>query len=383
MRFHHPARPTLISCIIALVTLCGLATTPAMAQRVVLDFEGLKGMTFWSRSPIPAESRLSDTFLRTFGVQFSSGNSYVAVVENGIDHAVSGRNGIGGATTDDKLTYDSQTPVVARFFDPANPAIAAVTDFVSARGDLWGSGLPVTLKAFDVNGNLLTETSTADSGGETLVVSSPGIHSVEFHGTIDDAGVALDDFTFNRVRSTGISAAAMPPRIVLDFEGFGGMTFISRNTIPPSARLSDAFLFTDGVRFSSGSPFVAVTENGVGHAPGGKNGIGGSTPDGKLTYDRTYPIMARFFDPKNPAVPAVTDYVSVRGDLWGGGQTIVLNAYDLDGKRIGSSTVVDDGNATMTIATPGIHYIEFLGTQDDGGVSLDNLTFNPVVPIRR
>lgn len=27
--------------------------------------------------------------------------------------------------------------------------------------------------------------------------------------------------------------------------------------------------------------------------------------------------------------------------------------------------------------------LEFLGTQDDGGVSLDNFTFNPVVPIRR
>lgn len=93
--------------------------------------------------------------------------------------------------------------------------------------------------------------------------------------------------------------------------------------------------------------------------------------------------MARFFDPKTPSVPGVTDYVSVRGDLWGSGQTIVLNAYDLDGKRVGSSTVVDDGHATMTIATPGIQSIEFLGTQDDGGVSLDNLSFNPVVPIRR
>ena len=264
MRFRHFARVNVISSIIAIVTFSGIGATPAMAQRVVLDFEGLKGMTFWSRSPIPPESRLSDAFLRTYGVQFSSGNSYVAVVENGIDHAVSGKNGIGGATSNNMLTYDSQIPVVARFFDPANPAIAGVTDFVSARGDLWGSGLPVTLKAFDVNGNLLTEASTSDSGGETLVVSSPGIHSIEFHGTIDDAGVALDDFTFNRVRSTGVNAAATPRRIVLDFEGFGAMTFISRSAIPPSARLSDAFLLTDGVRFSSGSPFVAVTENGAG-----------------------------------------------------------------------------------------------------------------------
>jgi hypothetical protein len=381
MRTRRSAR-TVNTCI-AILMLSGVYAIPASAQRVVLDFEGLQGMTFWSRSPIPPESRLSDAFLRTYGVQFSSGNSYVAVVENGNDHAVSGKNGIGGATADNKLTYDSSIPVVARFLDPADPRIAAVTDFVSARGDLWGSGLPVTLKAFDVNGNLLTEMSTADSGGETLVVSSPGIHSVEFHGTIDDAGVALDDLTFNRVRSTGISASNIRRRVVLDFEGFRAMTFISRSTIPPSARLSDAFLLTDGVRFSSGSPFVAVTENGVGHAAGGKNGIGGSTPDGKLTYDRAYPLVARFFDPKNPSVPAVTDYVSVRGDLWGSGLTIVLNAYDLDGKRIESVPAVDDGQSSMTIAKPGIHSIEFLGTQDDAGVSLDNFTFNPVVPIRR
>jgi hypothetical protein len=277
MRVRHFARPKVISCIIA-ITLSAMSAAPAQSPRVVLDFEGLKGMTFWSRSPIPAESRLSDAFLRTYGVQFTSGNSYVAVVENGFDHAVSGKNGIGGATSDDKLTYDSQVPVVATFFDPSNPALSGVTDFVSARGDLWGSGLSVTMKAFDVNGNLLTEASASDTGGETLVVSSPGIHSVEFHGTIDDAGVALDDFTFNRVRSTGTNAVAKPRRVVLDFEGFGSMTFISRNPIPPSARLSDAFLLTDGVRFSSGSPFVAVTENGVGHAPGGKNAIGGSTP---------------------------------------------------------------------------------------------------------
>jgi len=36
----------------------------------------------------------------------------------------------------------------------------------------------------------------------------------------------------------------------------------------------------------------------------------------------------------------------------------------------------------MKIEVPGIHAVEFLGTQGDGGVSLDNFTFNPVVPIR-
>jgi hypothetical protein len=115
------------------------------------------------------------------GVRFSSGNSYVAVIENGIEHAVSGKNAIGGSTRDGKLTYDSQVPVVARFFDPANPTSPAVTDFVSVRGDLWGSGLLMTLKAFDLQGNLLAESSAPDNGGTTLTVARPGIHYVEFH----------------------------------------------------------------------------------------------------------------------------------------------------------------------------------------------------------
>jgi len=51
MRVRHFARPNVISCIIA-ITLSAMSAAPAQSPRVVLDFEGLKGMTFWSRSPI-------------------------------------------------------------------------------------------------------------------------------------------------------------------------------------------------------------------------------------------------------------------------------------------------------------------------------------------
>jgi hypothetical protein len=151
------------------------------------------------------------------------------------------------------------------------------------------------------------------------------------------------------------------------------------NPIPPEAQLFDAFLATHGVRFSSGSAYVAVVNLGPGHATSGVNGIGGSTPTGLLTYDRMNPITASFFDPNNPSLPAVTNFVSPRGDLIGTGQSITLNAFDVNGSLIASDTAADNGGATLIVATPGIHSVQFLGTQDYGGVALDDFTFNPVM----
>jgi hypothetical protein len=171
-----------------------------------------------------------------------------------------------------------------------------------------------------------------------------------------------------------------PIPIVLDFEGLTAMPPQSGRPIPPQARLSDAFLATHGVRFSSGSPYVAVVDLGPGHATSGVNGIGGSTATGILTYDRMNPIVASFFDPNNPSSRAVTNFVSVRGDLIGTGQSITLKAFDVNGRLIASATGDDTGGATLAVTSPGIHSVQFLGTQDFGGVALDDFTFNPVTP---
>ena len=168
--------------------------------------------------------------------------------------------------------------------------------------------------------------------------------------------------------------------LVIDFEGLSAMTFFSGNPIPPDARLSDAFLLTHGVSFSSGSPYVAVVDLGIGHATSGTNGIGGSTPAGVLTYDRQFPIVVSFFDPSDPSTPAVTDFVSVRGDLLGSGQLVTLNAFDIAGHLIASFTTTDDGGETLSVSAPGIHSVQFLGTNDNAGVALDDLTFNRVTP---
>jgi hypothetical protein len=174
------------------------------------------------------------------------------------------------------------------------------------------------------------------------------------------------------------SASASP--IVLDFEGLAAMTFVSGNPIPDAARLSDQFLAIAGVTFSSGDPYVAVVELGDGHATSGVNGIGGARPGGVLTYDRAFPVVATFFDPANPSVPGVTDFVSVRADLAGEGQLITLNAYDVHGALLQSFTTVNSGGPTLSVTAPGIHSVRFLGTIDTAGAALDDFTFNPVEP---
>lgn len=186
--------PTLVAGFLVLIA------RPASGDAVVIDFEEFLGMFSWSGEPIPEAARLSDQLAETYGVVFSSGAPYVAVVYLPPGAATSGINAIGGSTPDGILTYDRQWPVVFTFVDPEAPTLPATTDFVSVRGDLWGdSGMDVILNAYDIYGNLVDSDQQFDSGGETLTVTGPGIHRVEFLGSSDTNGVAVDDLTFNPV----------------------------------------------------------------------------------------------------------------------------------------------------------------------------------------
>ncbi|PZN70784.1 MAG: hypothetical protein DM484_27915 [Candidatus Methylumidiphilus alinenensis] len=181
----------------------------ATAAPIVLNLDSLPGMSFWCCSAIPSANQLSTQFLPTDGVSFTSGSSYAAIVDLGLGHATTGTNGIGGSTPTGILTYDRENPITATFFSPSNPSVNAVTNFVSLRGDNYGSGLNVTLNAYGLTGNLLASYTTVDVGGETLSISVQGIHSVQFLGTHDNGGVVIDEFTFNKVTSTPIPAAAI------------------------------------------------------------------------------------------------------------------------------------------------------------------------------
>lgn len=179
-----------------------------------------------------------------------------------------------------------------------------------------------------------------------------------------------------------ITVAAMPTNgfsTLIDFEAMYAMNYLSGYPIPEAARLSDQLASADGVIFSSGAPYVAVVHCEPDCAPSGTNMIGGSTPDGILTYERDWPVVFTFVDPQNPELPATTDYVSVRGDLWAdSGMQLELNAYDIYGVLVGSDDAFDSPGVTLTVTAAGIHRVEFLGSHDWCGVALDDLTFNPV-----
>ena len=176
--------------------------------------------------------------------------------------------------------------------------------------------------------------------------------------------------------------------VQLDFEDLTGMNYWAGNSIPVESRLADTYLLAHGVRFRSGSPFVAVVELGAEHATSGVNGVGGSTPDGVLTYSSAWPVVVEFYVPGAPSTIAVTDSVSWLGDLQGSPEQIVtLNAYDHTWSLIGSVSVADVGGALLEIVAPGIHAVEFLGPPDgtNGGVALDDLAFaalrEPICPV--
>ncbi len=185
------------SVLLMMLSLAILGGQPLTAAPTVINFEQFTGMPFENPAPVPAESRLYDQLLDSAGVLFTSGSSFVSVLNMGPDHATSGVNTIAGTTPAGELTYDRSNPVVISFFEPGNASAEAVVNFVSIRADLWASLQPITLNAYGLNGNLIGSMTTTDMDGATLQISAPGIHSVELLGTGNVAGVAWDDLTFD------------------------------------------------------------------------------------------------------------------------------------------------------------------------------------------
>jgi hypothetical protein len=164
----------------------------------VVNFDNIAGISPMGNSPgstVPTTARLSTQLQTASGVTLSSDAPYIAVVLLGVGHATSGNNGVGGVTTSNTLAYSS--PIIATFNVPGDPSTPGVTDFVSIRGDqLPAAGNTATMQAFDINGVLIgTDTEPDISGGLTLSISVPGIHSVRI--TEAQANIAFDDLTFD------------------------------------------------------------------------------------------------------------------------------------------------------------------------------------------
>lgn len=83
-------------------------------------------------------------------------------------------------------------------------SIPDVTDFFSVRGDTVPDGTGGTLRAYDVNGQLLGEQTIGNVAGDMFSFSVPGIHRVTFTGS---GTIGLDDVTFDPVISTNVSSS--------------------------------------------------------------------------------------------------------------------------------------------------------------------------------
>ena len=172
---------------------------------------------------------------------------------------------------------------------------------------------------------------------------------------------------------------------VITFEsvpGVTGMAFLDGMPVPLDARLGAQLQLSDGVSFSSiaGSSivgYVALVNLGSGHATSGVNGIGGVDAANTLRYNS--PVMITFTLPGDPSTPAITNFVSIRGDQFavvGGSAT--MEAFDVNGLSLGSVTAADVmGGLTLSLTMPNIHSI--LLTQAPGSlIAFDDLTFNPL-----
>ncbi|MBX3387951.1 MAG: hypothetical protein KF691_00705 [Phycisphaeraceae bacterium] len=173
-----------------------------------------------------------------------------------------------------------------------------------------------------------------------------------------------------------LSRVALSQPILLTFEDISGMSNSPGATVPAPSRLSDFYLAQHGIRFFSGSPFVAVVVHGA-STPSGVNILGGTTPGGQLTYQNSNPVEAAFFDPSG-SVPYVVSTVSVRGDLTCIAGTKTLEAFSLAGVMLGSDTQLDCNLDPLAVSAPGIHRIRMYSSS--ATVGFDDLRFDTPVP---
>jgi hypothetical protein len=129
--------------------------------------------------------------------------------------------------------------------------------------------------------------------------------------------------------------------------------------------------------------YVAVVQLPDGDAPSGTNAIAGVSANGTVSYSQANAINLTFFDPTDTTKKGVVKYVSVTADKLGvPSQTMTMQAFDVNGRLLGSVDVQDQGGQTLflTAEQPVIHRVRILGsTSESGGIAIDDVKFKPVV----
>ncbi len=178
--------------------------------------------------------------------------------------------------------------------------------------------------------------------------------------------------------SVGDIATTVGP-ILINFENIPAVTPMGNaqgTSVPLAARLSTQLQMSTGARFSSVSDHVAVVHLGLNHATSGLLGIGGVNAANSLIYNS--PVAITFSVPGSPTIPAFTNFVSMRADFAGGGGTMTLQAFDINGTLIGTASVLDVGGPTVSLSIPNIHSVRV--TQSQSNIAYDDLSFNPLTP---
>lgn len=175
----------------------------AAAHATVITFEELpNGLTAMGNAPgaeVPANSQLTNQYLASDGVSFTSLAGFATLVNHGAGNpTASVPNIIGGSASNGSLNYSA--PITISFFDVANTSVKAVTDFFTIQGDWFPLGAgQVFATAFGTAGNVLGSTSDTDNkifavSGPVLQFNVAGIHSVTISG--DSGTVGFDQLEY-------------------------------------------------------------------------------------------------------------------------------------------------------------------------------------------
>ena len=146
----------------------------------------------------------------------------------------------------------------------------------------------------------------------------------------------------------------LSPAALLNFEGLTTGTF-----------LTNEFQATDSIVFLENARIHFL---GANHATSGLLGL----------YDGGASISAEFRLSGGSA--AVTNMVSIKGDLIPIAGTVTLEAFDINGSLLASDVKPDSpAPASLSISTSGIHSIRFFS--QSGTVAFDDLAFNTPVAV--
>jgi hypothetical protein len=161
------------------------------ARATTINFDDLPATSTVAGLAVPAASQLTSQYAGE-GVLFSSLGGFASVVNFG-PNTPSSPNAIAASTSDGLLSY--AVPIEITFVSPNDSSQAAVTDYVSIRGDNFIMGLGTnTMIALDINGNPIDFDVQIEPPASTLTVSGLGIHKVILIGSTT---TAFDDLTFN------------------------------------------------------------------------------------------------------------------------------------------------------------------------------------------